>query len=74
MPPHIMSSDTTDPNKIDRVIELVREAWRKEPGFRLTQLLMVVTEKMDNAHWFVTDEMLELRLRAFSASSKYRVD
>jgi hypothetical protein len=69
-----MSDNRTDPNRIDPIVELVREAWRMEPGFRLTQLLMVVTDKTDAGHWFVDDETLESRLRAFISSTKYRVD
>jgi hypothetical protein len=69
-----MSDNRTDPKRIDPLVELVREAWRMEPGFRLTQLLMVVTEKTDGGHWFVDDETLERRLRAFIGSTKIRVD
>jgi len=70
----VMSDKWTDPKRIDPIIELVREAWRMEPGFRLTQLLMAVTDKTDGGHWFVPDETLERRLRAFISSTKVRVD
>lgn len=69
-----MSDARTDPKRIDPIIELVRQAWRMEPGFRLTQLLMVVTEKTDGGHLFVDDETLERRLRAFIGSTKIRID
>ena len=37
-----------DPNRIDRVVELLREAWLLDPDFRLTQLVIVVSNKPDD--------------------------
>jgi len=56
-----------DPDRIDRVTELLREAWHLDPGSRLTQLVMVVSNKPDDlgALWHVEDDMMEQRLRAF---------
>jgi hypothetical protein len=59
-----------DPERIDRVMELLREAWKLHPYFRLTQLVMVVSDKLEDAGalWHVEDDTMEKRLRAFIAS------
>jgi len=56
-----------DPSRIDRVTELLREAWNLEPGFRLAQLVMVVSDKPQDAGalWHVEDDTMEQRLQAF---------
>ncbi len=61
-----------DPNRIDKVTELLREAWHLQPDFRLTQLVMVVSDKPQDpgALWHVEDDTMEQRLRAFVAGSK----
>ena len=61
-----------DPNRIDRVTELLREAWHLEPSFRLTQLVMVVSDRpLDaGALWHVEDDTMEQKLRAFIAGMK----
>jgi uncharacterized protein YihD (DUF1040 family) len=58
-----------DPKRIDRVIELPRRAWHLMPDFRLTQLVMVVSDKPQDAGalWHVEDDGMEQRLRAFIA-------
>ena len=61
-----------DPNRIDKVIELLREAWHLCPDFRLTQLVMVVSEKPQDvgALWHVEDDTMERELRTFIAGRK----
>jgi len=61
-----------DPNRIDRVADLLREAWHLQPDFRLTQLVMVISDKPDDAGalWHVEDEMMENKIRAFIAGIK----
>ena len=56
-----------DPNRIDRVTELLREAWRLDPDFRLTQLVMVVSDKPDDlgAPWHVEDDTMDQKLQAY---------
>ena len=56
-----------DPKRIDRVLELLREAWHLDTDFRLTQLVMVVSNKPDDlgALWHVEDDTMEKRLQAF---------
>ena len=56
-----------DPNRIERVMELLREAWQLAPDFRLTQLVMVVSDKPGDlgALWHVEDDTIEKRLQAF---------
>jgi uncharacterized protein YihD (DUF1040 family) len=61
-----------DPNRIDGIMELLREAWHLKPGFRLTQLLMVISDKPQDAGalWHVEDDTMEQKLRAFIAGMK----
>ena len=61
-----------DPQRIDRVVELLREAWHLMPDFRLTQLVMVVSDKPQDAGalWYVEDDGMEQQLRAFIAGRK----
>jgi uncharacterized protein YihD (DUF1040 family) len=63
-----------DPARIDRVAELLREAWQLQPDFRLTQLVMVVSDKPEDAGalWHVEDDTMEQKLRAFVAGCKRR--
>ncbi len=58
-----------DPDRIDKVTELLREAWHLHPDFRLTQLVMVVSDKPQDAGalWHVEDDTMEQKLRAFIA-------
>jgi hypothetical protein len=61
-----------DPNRIDKVAELLREAWHLCPDFRLTQLVMVVSDKPQDAGslWHVEDDTMEQRLQAFIKGRK----
>ena len=63
-----------DPNRIDRMTELLREAWHLQPDFRLTQLVMVVTDKPEDggAVFYMEDDTMEQRLRSFVGGLKRR--
>ena len=52
--------------------ELLREAWHLQPDFRLTQLVMVVTDKPEDggAVFYMEDDTMEQRLRAFVGGLK----
>lgn len=54
--------------------ELLREAWHLQPDFRLTQLVMVVTDRPEDggAVFYMEDDTMEQRLRAFVGSLKRR--
>ena len=56
------------PERIDKVTELLREAWHLQPDFRLTQLVMVVSDKPQDAGalWHVEDDTMEQKLRVYS--------
>jgi len=56
-----------DPNRIDRIAGLLREAWHLQPGFRLTQLVMFISDKPADlgALWHVEDDTMEQKLRGF---------
>ena len=64
-----------DPARIDRVTELLREVWHLEPGFRLTQLVMVVTDKTSDAGalWHVEDDTMEQRLRSYRDGLRHKI-
>ena len=61
-----------DPKRIDRIVELLHEAWHLAPDFRLTQLVMVISDKPQDvgALWHVEDDGMEQKLRAFIAGRK----
>jgi hypothetical protein len=54
------------------VIELLREAWLLVPDFRLTQLVMVISDKEEDAGalWHVEDDTMERRLQGFITDMK----
>ena len=54
--------------------ELLREAWHLQPDFRLTQLVMVVSDKSEDAGamWRMEDDAMERKLLAFIAGLKRR--
>lgn len=56
-----------DPQRIKRITELLLEAWQLVPDFRLTQLVIVVSDKPDDspALWHIEDDSMEQKLRAF---------
>lgn len=61
-----------DPKRIDRLTELLREAWHLQPDFRLTQLIMTVSDKPGDAGvlWHVEDDTIERKLKDFIAPMK----
>jgi hypothetical protein len=63
-----------EPERIDRITDLLREAWHLESGFRLTQLIMVVSDKPQDAGalWHVEDDTMEERLRSYIQMLKQR--
>jgi len=63
-----------DPDRIDRMITLLSEAWHLQPDFRLTQLVMVITDKPEDgsAVWYMEDDKTEEKLRSFIAMAKRR--
>jgi uncharacterized protein YihD (DUF1040 family) len=52
-----------DPARIDRMIELLREAWHKEPDQRLGQLVTNLSNS--TAPWCVEDGEMERLIRTF---------
>jgi uncharacterized protein YihD (DUF1040 family) len=63
-----------NPDRIDRILELLKEAWRNEPDFRLTQLIMVVSDKPQDAGalWHMEDDAIESNLRSYIEAYKHR--
>jgi hypothetical protein len=53
--------DFGDPRRIDRILELLGDGWRRYPAFRLGQFLEIVAETHELG--VVPDYELERRLR-----------
>ena len=55
------------PERIDRVVDLLRQAWHLQPDFRLTQLVMALTDNPEDgsAVWQTEDDVMERKLWAF---------
>ena len=49
------------------MIELLRKAWHLDPDFRLTHLVMVVSDKPNDLGtlWHVENDMMEEKLRSW---------
>ena len=56
-----------DPKRIDRVAELLRQAWHLQSDFRLTQLIMIASDKPEDAGalFYMEDDTMERKLQAF---------
>ena len=65
-----------DPARIDRMIELLRAAWQRNPDWRLTQLLINASDTpydCDKPHecglglvYYIEDDTMEQRLRGMA--------
>ena len=51
-----------DPNRIPKIIELVRSIWQTYPDLRLTQLIMNALQ-MHGDPYYVEDDILEKKLK-----------
>ncbi len=56
-------SQGRDPNRHERVIDLLRDLWRKYPQLRLGQLLVNVEARFEHNAFFVEDDKLEASLK-----------
>ena len=61
-----------DPERIDRMVELLREMWHLVPQWRLTQLVINATDTDHNCGpvFYIEDEEMEKRLMAAIAGLK----
>jgi len=50
-----------DPNRIEKILNLIREVWYTNPDLRLTQLIMNALS-MNQDPYYVEDETLEKAL------------
>ena len=57
-----------DPKRIDRVLNLIKEIWEKNPDLRLCQLIENSLES--HCLYYYEDDSLEDSLRKFYLSSK----
>ena len=56
-----------DPKRIDRMVELLREAWQTFPDQRLTQLVINLADKKHDCGpvYYLDDPEMEKKLEAF---------
>lgn len=52
-----------DPKRINRIINLIKRIWKKNPDYRLFQLLGNCFEI--DPHYYTEDNILEKKLRGF---------
>lgn len=71
-----MSHTPRDPERIDRMIELLRAAWRLQPDWRLTQLIINATETTHDCSpvYYLDDDAMERRLEALVVGLKKLAD
>lgn len=53
---------TKDPQRIDRILDLIREIWKEHPYMRLTQLLGNCVEDGHDLY-YIQDTRLERKLK-----------
>ena len=53
-----------DPQRIEKIIGLIRKVWYKYPDLRLTQLIMNAL-KMANDPYYIEDDVLEKALKDY---------
>jgi uncharacterized protein YihD (DUF1040 family) len=53
-----------DPDRIEKMIGLIRKVWYKSPDLRLTQLIMNAL-KMNEDPYYVEDDVLEKALKNY---------
>ena len=63
-----------DPQRIDRMVELLREIWKLEPDWRLNQLIINSIERPDAADsvYYVEDDRMEKNLASMLRVLKVR--
>lgn len=68
----ILVTHPRPPERIDRIIPLLEEAWRLCPDFRLTQLVMGVADELEDLGRLFAreDDIFEQQLIHFIASMK----
>ena len=61
-----MTLTPRDPTRIDRMIELLREAWHLVPDWRLTQLVINAADlqEVSGPLFVMEDDKMEQRLKA----------
>jgi uncharacterized protein YihD (DUF1040 family) len=67
-----------DPDRIDRIIEVLRQAWHRHPDWRLNQLVINASDTpydCDKPHecglglvYYIEDDTMEKRLRGIANS------
>lgn len=63
-----------DPERIDRMIELLRDVWSQVPDWRLTQLVINASDTHHDCGpvFYLEDDALERRLQRLSVAVRNR--
>jgi len=58
-----------DPNRIEPIIQLIKEIWYSQSDLRLTQLIMNAL-KMNSDPYYIEDDKLEEALKDYKKSTE----
>src|SRR5436190_17600423 len=68
-----------DPNRIDRIIEMLREAWHRNPDWRLNQLIINASDTPYDCDkpqecglglvYYLEDDVMEQRLQSWTGAA-----
>lgn len=58
-----------DPQRIEKILGLIRKVWYKSPDLRLTQLIMNAL-KMNSDPYYIEDDVLEKALKNYDELSE----
>lgn len=61
-----------DPKRIGRILKLISTIWKENPDFRLGQLLVNLTPKMETIPFYYEDSDLEIELETLLKTKKFR--
>jgi hypothetical protein len=63
-----------DPERIDRMVELLRDVWSRVPDWRLTQLVINASDTQHNCGpvFYLEDDEFERRLQRLSVAIQSR--
>jgi uncharacterized protein YihD (DUF1040 family) len=66
----IKNTTRRDPARIDRVVEKLRVAWKKNPDWRLGQLLVNIAPASEKKLFFIEDDAIETAISGIIAEEE----
>lgn len=61
-----------DPERIDRILSLIREVWKTSPDLRLTQLIMNALQINSDPYYIEDDKLEDSLLQLFEKYNRNR--